>query len=101
MQIWGPICVLIDTDEFWRKVTVPDLEAVRMPLRQIMHHRDRPGVTALPPKIIDVTEDATSVEMVRRLTSLKTIHEGLSANCRGGAQEAFPYEPDPSEDPSW
>lgn len=61
------------SDEFWNNLTVADLEAVRNPLREIMHHRDRQGAMPLPAKIIDVTEDAASVQTNRRATSLKTV----------------------------
>jgi type I restriction enzyme R subunit len=63
----------VRSDEFWRAATVADLEAVRKPLREIMHHRDRKGATPLPAKIIDVTEDAAGFRTNRRATSLKTV----------------------------
>src|SRR5712672_3733331 len=31
----------VKSDEFWQNLTVADLEAVRQPLREIMHHRER------------------------------------------------------------
>ena len=61
------------SDEFWSGVTVGDLESVRKPLREIMHHRDRQGAMPLPAKIIDVTEDAAGFQTNRRATSLKTV----------------------------
>lgn len=61
------------SDEFWNGVTVVDLESVRKPLREIMHHRDRQGTMPLPAKIIDVTEDAGGFQTNRRATSLKTV----------------------------
>lgn len=63
----------VKSDEFWQKVTVADLEAIRQPLREIMHHRERTGATPLPAKIIDVTEDAGGVQTNRRATNLKTV----------------------------
>lgn len=63
----------VKTDEFWNGVTVADLESVRKPLREIMHHRDRQGAMPLPAKIIDVTEDAAGFETNRRATSMKTV----------------------------
>lgn len=63
----------VRSDDFWTDVKVTDLESVRKPLREIMHHRDRHGATPLPPKIIDVTEDATGFQTNRRATSLKTV----------------------------
>ena len=56
-----------------KHVTVADLEAVRQPLREIMHHRERKGATPLPAKVIDVTEDAAGVQTNRRATNLKTV----------------------------
>ena len=31
----------VKSDEFWQGVSVSDLEAVRQPLREIMHHHER------------------------------------------------------------
>ena len=63
----------VKSDEFWQHVTVADLEAVRQPLREIMHHRERKGATPLPAKVIDVTEDAAGFLTNRRATNLKTV----------------------------
>ncbi len=63
----------VKSDEFWTDVTVADLESVRKPLREIMHHRDRQSAAPLPAKIIDVTEDAAGFQTNRRATSLKTV----------------------------
>jgi type I restriction enzyme R subunit len=63
----------VKSDEFWNGVTVADLESVRKPLREIMHHRDRQSAAPLPAKIIDVTEDAAGIQTNRRATSLKTV----------------------------
>lgn len=64
---------LVKSDDFWTGVSVADLESVRKPLREIMHHRDRQGAMPLPAKIIDVTEDAAGFQTNRRATSLKTV----------------------------
>ena len=61
------------SDEFWNGVTFVDLESVRKPLREIMHHRDRQGAMPLPAKIIDVRENAAGFQTNRRATSLKTV----------------------------
>lgn len=58
---------------FWQNLTVMEAEAVRGPLREIMHHRERKGVSPLPAKVIDVTEDIAGVETARRATNLKTV----------------------------
>ena len=63
----------VKSDEFWRDVTVLELESIRKPLREIMHHREHKGATPLPPKVIDVTEDETGVYYTRRPTNLKTV----------------------------
>lgn len=59
--------------DFWSGVTVADLESVRKPLREIMHHRDRQGAMPLPAKVIDVTEDAAGFQTNRRATSLRAV----------------------------
>jgi type I restriction enzyme R subunit len=64
---------LVKSDDFWTGVSVADLESVRKPLREIMHHRDRQGAMPLPAKIIDVTEDTAGFLTNRRATSLKTV----------------------------
>ena len=61
------------SDEFWRDVSVLELEDIRKSLREIMHHREHKGATPLPPKVIDVTEDETGVYYTRRPTNLKTV----------------------------
>jgi type I restriction enzyme, R subunit len=63
----------VKLDEFWQGVTVADLEAVRQPLREIMHHRERKGAAPLPAKIVDVTENAAGFVTNRRATNLKTV----------------------------
>jgi type I restriction enzyme R subunit len=63
----------VKSDKFWDQVTVEALEEVRKPLREIMHHRQRGRGQPLPPKIIDVTEEASGVQFSRRSTSLETV----------------------------
>ena len=63
----------VKSDAFWDSISVKALEEVRVPLREIMHHRERGGGPALPPKIIDVTEEASGIQYNRRSTSLKTV----------------------------
>ena len=58
---------------FWQALTVMEAEAVRGPLREIMHHRERKGASPLPAKVIDVTEDIAGLETSRRATNLKTV----------------------------
>ena len=61
------------SDEFWDGVSVKALEEVRKPLREIMHHRQRGSGQPLPPKVIDLTEEASGIQLNRRSTSLKAV----------------------------
>jgi type I restriction enzyme R subunit len=63
----------VKSDEFWRDVAAADLETIRKPLREIMHHRDRTGAPPLPAKVIDVTEDVAGMQSTRRASSLKAV----------------------------
>lgn len=63
----------VKSDAFWKSLTVMDAEAVRGPLREIMHHRDRKSTAPLPAKVIDVTESLAGVQTSRRATNLKTV----------------------------
>ncbi|MDE2264728.1 MAG: hypothetical protein KGL29_02415, partial [Alphaproteobacteria bacterium] len=38
---YADVIKLVGSDEFWRAVTVADLEAIRKSLSEIMHHRGR------------------------------------------------------------
>jgi type I restriction enzyme, R subunit len=63
----------VKSDAFWDALTVEALEGVREPLREVMHHRERFGGSPLPPKIVDITEDQSSLQYARRSTSLRTV----------------------------
>ena len=63
----------VKSDEFWSRITVHALEEVRVPLREIIHHRERSGGQPLPPKVVDITEDAAGVNYSRRSASLKSV----------------------------
>lgn len=63
----------VKANTFWSGVSVADLELARLELREIMHHRAKGGSQGVPPKIIDVTEDAGQVQYGRRSTSLKSV----------------------------
>ena len=63
----------VKSDEFWKNVSVQALEEARQPLRKIMHHRERGGGMPLPPKVVDITENASGLRYNRRSTSLKTV----------------------------
>ena len=63
----------VKSDQFWKSLTVADVEAVRSPLREIMHHRDRKSAMLLPAKVVDVTEDIAGIQTSRRPTKLRTV----------------------------
>ena len=63
----------VKSDDFWTGVTIQALEVVRLPLREIMHHRDRSGGKPLPPKVIDIIENTTGLKFNRRSASLKSV----------------------------
>ena len=63
----------VKSDAFWEGVTVQALEEVRVPLREIMHHHERGSGQPLPPKVVDITEDAAGVQYARRSASLKSV----------------------------
>jgi type I restriction enzyme R subunit len=58
---------------FWESLTVPSLEEVRKPLREIIHYREPTTGPGIGPKIIDVTEDQALVQTGRRSASLHTV----------------------------
>jgi type I restriction enzyme R subunit len=78
----------VKSDAFWSAVTVQALEEVRAPLREIMHHRERPGgSSALPAKIVDITEDEAGLQYNRRSTSIRSVdmkayHQIIEAELR-------------------
>lgn len=61
------------SNEFWKDVTVSDLEEIRVPLREIMHHRARGSGGGALNKVVDVTEDKAQVQFARRSASLKSV----------------------------
>ncbi len=63
----------VRADEFWKSVTIAALEEVRIPLREIMHHRERGAGQPLPAKIVDITEDDAGIYYSRRSASLKAV----------------------------
>lgn len=63
----------VKSDAFWIDVSVTGLEEARISLRDIMHHRARGGSQGVPPKVVDVTEDAGQMQFARRSASLKSV----------------------------
>jgi type I restriction enzyme R subunit len=58
---------------FWDSISVSALESVRGPLREIIHYREKDATGGIPPKVIDVSEDAARIVTARRSTSLRTV----------------------------
>ena len=63
----------VKSDAFWSDVSAADLEEVRIPLREIMHHRARGGSQGIPAKVVDITEDPDLMQLARRSASLKSV----------------------------
>jgi type I restriction enzyme R subunit len=61
------------SEVFWSEITATALESVRAPLREIIHYRERDTSGGIPPKVIDVSEDAEGIITSRRSTSLRTV----------------------------
>lgn len=59
------------SSDFWTNATVQTLEEVRAELRGIMQYRLRPVGPGLPPRVLDVTEDAALVERKRHVPKLE------------------------------
>ena len=56
----------VKSDAFWTDVGVADLEEVRIPLREIMHHRARGFSQGVPPRVVDIIEDQLLMQFTRR-----------------------------------
>mgnify|MGYP003111308167 CR=1 FL=1 len=54
---------------FWSVLKPLDLERVRIPLREIIHHHDRQAGPKVPAKVIDVEEEQSEFQYGRRATS--------------------------------
>lgn len=64
----------VKSDDFWEGLTVEKLEAVRVPLREIMRYRERSSGSPVPAKVIDVTEEASGVQTGRRKVALDAVN---------------------------
>ena len=69
----GEIIRRVKSDDFWKDVSVQDLELVRGPLREIIHYREKQTGAAVLPKIIDVSEEPEDIVISRRRTNLRTV----------------------------
>ncbi len=56
---------------FWGSVSVQALEEIRRELRGIMQYRQQPVTPQLPPKVIDVREDAALIERRQHVPKLE------------------------------
>ena len=63
----------VKSDAFWKDVTVADLDDTRLQLREIMHYRAKGGSQAVPPKVVDISEDASQMHLARRSSTLKSV----------------------------
>lgn len=63
----------VKSDAFWKDVAVADLEDARIQLREVMHHRARGGLQGLPPRVVNITEDAGQMQFARRSAGLKSV----------------------------
>ena len=63
----------VRSNAFWTDASAADLEEARINLREIMHHRARRGSQHVPPKVVDITEDAGQMQFARRSASLKPV----------------------------
>ena len=65
-----PFIDQLKSAEFWKNVTVDDLEKVRTELRGVVQYRRIEKSQYIPPKIIDVAEDEALVERKRHKVKL-------------------------------
>lgn len=65
-----PIIDRVKSAAFWESATIADLEDLRTELRGIVQFRRIDGSTSLPPKVIDITEDAALIERKRHVIKL-------------------------------
>src|SRR5207247_1447936 len=73
---------------FWNSATIESLEEIRLELRGIMHHRQQTAAPRIPPRIVDIEEDASQQELQRRRSSIpanemkvyeRSVEEALTA----------------------
>jgi type I restriction enzyme R subunit len=69
----APALNRVQAAEFWANPTVQSVEEIRGELRGIMRYRERSAGSALPPKVLDVAEDAALIERKRHVVK----REGL------------------------
>lgn len=63
----------VKSEAYWNDVSVTGLEDARHQLRDIMHHRAKRGSQGVPPKVVDITEDAGQMQFARRSASLTAV----------------------------
>ncbi|MDE0159983.1 MAG: DEAD/DEAH box helicase family protein [Candidatus Dadabacteria bacterium] len=69
----GEIIRRVKSEDFWKDVSVQDLESVRGSLREIIHYHDKQTGATVSPKIIDVSEESEGIVISRRRTNLRTV----------------------------
>ena len=67
----------VQTKEFWQNVSGEDLEAVREPLRQIIHHRNVPSRQYTQPREVDITEVQEQEQYFRRHSSFSAVDQKI------------------------
>ena len=67
----------VQTEDFWQNLSVEELESVRDPLRQIIHHRSGPNRQYSQPREIDVTEVKEQEQYTRRLSSFSVVDQKI------------------------
>ena len=67
----------VQTEEFWQNVSVEDLESVREPLRQIIHHRNVPSRQYTQPREVDITEVQEQEQYFRRHSSFSAVDQKI------------------------
>lgn len=61
------------SEAFWVAPSVGDLEALRVGLRGIMHHRDRRGMDNAYAKVVDITENRDGIRFARRSANVRVL----------------------------
>ena len=67
----------VQTEEFWQNLSVEELEAVRDPLRQIIHHRNVPAMNYAQPREVDITEVQEQEQYFQRLSSFSAVDQKI------------------------
>ena len=66
-----PVIDKVKSGSFWTDATVESLEEIRGDLRGVMQYRLKPVGPSLPPKVLDIQEDASLVERRQHVPKLE------------------------------